>query len=92
MRFGIKNYEKPSAKEVEGLVCVREILVAAGEIGKFLWNDKGSLVRGKDCSLWRIAPKESEIDAGTFYGVNSHNQPTAKVSCLRADKVNVQWG
>lgn len=92
MRFGAKHYDKPAGKEVEGLVCVHESLVAAAEIGKFLWNDKGSLAMGKDCSMWRIKPKEGTVDAGTFYGVNSHNQPTAQVSCLRADRVNVRWG
>ncbi|MCU0517670.1 MAG: patatin-like phospholipase family protein [Oscillatoria sp. Prado101] len=92
MRFGAKHYDKPSAKEVEGLVCVHESLVAPAEIGKFLWNDKGSLAVGKDCSMWRIKPKEGTVDAGTFYGVNSHSQPTAKVSCLRAVMVNVRWG
>lgn len=91
MRLGVNNYDPPSPDEVEGLVCVHESLVVSAETSESpVWNDSGSKA-SKNCSLWLIKPKAGAIDAGTFYGVESHNRPNHTVWCLRADKVNVVW-
>ncbi|OYU04056.1 MAG: hypothetical protein CFE47_28945 [Pseudomonas sp. PGPPP1] len=80
------DYDKPSTQAVR---CVREDLVVASQVGKLIWDDKGS-GSDNDLSIWSVnAPDASAgelyLAPGTFVGTDSYSKKGLVTYSLRLE-------
>ena len=104
MRLWVKNQDKPSGSEVDGLMCVHESLVVKSQAENTdIWNDHGTNA-DENCSIYNIIPDPNNLEpdnqtttgvnAGTYYGQQhsaSHapNPTSPQVYCLDRNKVTI---
>ncbi len=91
-RFGVADYNQPSAEETQGFVCVHESLVVDATSGSLAWNDQGSGSKA-DGAIWDIVPtnKGDGVTAGTFFacqGYGTPQTPLLNVYCLSRMRTN----
>lgn len=78
------SYNRPA---LDSVMCVREDLVAAGQVGEFIYNDSGTGSK-KDLSLWKIRSTSNDyLPTGSFCGHTAHSElsqsPVAQVLKVR---------